>query len=288
LKNYLMILLAVLIMPLSACQSDTLIEEEADIMAEIAEELSATDPTPKPTPTPKPSPRPAPTIEPDEVLDDDDVEDPEETASKGTVSTPEPTPKPEAPADPPAATGGRTYDMNDPNVKKYPIYTTATTAAEFKAGSVGFQSAAEIVKMMKDQAIYDLNFGPGETWLNNYMSTHGLSWSGKSDYNKTAVIKHIVDNGALIDVIRIWDPGFNWAGNDCAPIANAIYSLMGLMDFKLFKTVSCSVNGVAHSTNAYWDDSEKAIRFVDGSGWGVWNHFVDEINSKGFLLADHW
>lgn len=190
----------------------------------------------------------------------------------------------------------RQYDMSDPNVKKYPIYATAKTAEEFKAGSVGWQSASEIVASQKDpdnmvdgMTFYEWRMKPIQEWVDAYVSANGLSYKNKTDYEKTAIIRYLLEDGGnrnggrLEEMIGLWRPNFQFSSGDCAPRAEALQFLMIAMDFELIKTVSC-IWGEAHATNAYWDSTVGAIRFVDAESPGSWNCFVDELDEWNFIL----
>jgi hypothetical protein len=240
-----------------------------------------------PTAEPSGTTKPADTTKPAETQKPTETQKPAEPTTTPTQPATE-TPKPE---DSPKQTG-RAYDMNDPNVKAFLIYATAKSAAELKA-ALGWQSAAEIIANQKDPdntidgvLFYDLRMKPIQEWVDTYVAANGLSYKGKTDYQKTAIIKHIVESGRFEEFIGLWEPGFKFTSGDCAPRANAVRFLMIAMDFKLFGTVSCTVN-VAHATNAYWDSEANAVRFVDSDlGFGVWNLYVDELDEMGFTLTN--
>ena len=109
--------------------------------------------------------------------------------------------------------------MDDPNVKAFPIYVTAKNASELKAGDAGWQSAAEIIAAMKNDdpdylidgmTVYDRNMPRGKEWLDNYLTRNGLSLSGKTDFQKTAIIRQIIADGLLEEFIGLWQPGFKF------------------------------------------------------------------------------
>jgi hypothetical protein len=195
----------------------------------------------------------------------------------------------------------RQYDMNDPNVKAYPIYATAKTAAEFKAGSTVFgnwRSSTETIAIQKNDdpdymmpgpdgtliTFYDWRMKPIQEWVDAYVSANGLSYKNKTDYDKTAIIKHIVENGRFEEFIGLWRPNFKFTSGDCVPRSEAVNFLMIAMEFELFDSVHCTVNE-AHSTNAYWDGEINAVRFIDADlGFGVWNLFIDELDEESFIL----
>jgi hypothetical protein len=105
-----------------------------------------------------------------------------------------------------------------------------------------------------------------------------------TDYEKTYVIRQIVEDGEFEEFVGQWYPGFRTTGGDCVPRAHAINFIMIAMDFELFRTVGGKVN-LSHVWNAYWDSTVGAIRFVDaGLSFDVWNLFIDELDEKGFLL----
>jgi hypothetical protein len=218
----------------------------------------------------------------------------------------------ESPAQTSVATG-RTYDMSDPNVQKRLIYATAKTPEELaeanpKGVSGRWKSAAEIIASMKrpDNFVpvalagregvnsYDWGMKPVQEWVDNYLAKNGLTYEGKTDYEKTAIIRQICEDGGnnnggrLEEFMGLSRPGFRFGSiddrGDCVPRSDAIYSLMIAMDFRLFSVINCTVN-VAHATNAYWDSTTGAVRFVDGNLSGnVWNLFVDELDEKGLTL----
>jgi hypothetical protein len=183
--------------------------------------------------------------------------------------------------------------MNDPNVKAYPIYATARSPEEFQK-VIYWRSAAEILSGMKNddpdymidgKTAYERRAKPILEWFDAQMKAHGWSIAGKTDYQKTAVIRQFIEAGLMLELINFWRPGFQFTTGDCVPRAEAIKWLMVAMDFRLFSTVGCTVT-VAHATNAYWDSESNAVRFIDSpdNGWGVWNLFVDEFDEKGFIL----
>lgn len=223
-----------------------------------------------------------------------EVSKPTETAKPEGTTKPADPPKVESPTPTPAPTCQ--YDMNDPNVKKYPIYATAKSAEEFKAGSIGWQSAAEIIahqkspdNMIDGQTFYDWRMKPIQEWLDAYVSANGLSYKNKTDYEKTAIIRYLIEDGGnhnggrLEEMIGLWRPDFQFSSGDCAPRAEALQFLMIAMDFQLIKTVSCTW-GEAHATNAYWDSTVSAIRFVDADSFSSWNCFIDELDEWNFIL----
>ncbi|GHV40594.1 hypothetical protein FACS189490_06000 [Clostridia bacterium] len=194
---------------------------------------------------------------------------------------------------------GRKYDMNDINVCKYPIYATAKSASAFKAGMatldiVGWRSASETIKiqsnddpdyMIDGKTFYDWRMRAIKTWVDKYLAANSLTYKDKTDYEKTAIIKKIDEDGTLEEFINLWRPSFKFTTGDCGPRAEALNFLMIALDFELFDSVGCTVQ-LAHATNAYWDSTVGAIRFIDapGNGWGVWNLFIDEIDERGMIL----
>jgi hypothetical protein len=190
--------------------------------------------------------------------------------------------------------------MSDPNVQKYPIYATAKSAAEFKAGMAklldvdSWKSAKEIIAEQKNtdpdymidgMTFYDWRMKPIVEWLESYLVANNLSYEGKTDYQKTDIIKHVVENGRYEEFIGLWRPGFRFTDGDCVPRSEALRFMMTAMDFALFKTVGCMATE-AHATNAYWDSGVGAVRFVDSpdNGFYVWNLYVDELDERGFIL----
>ena len=206
-----------------------------------------------------------------------------------------------------------TFDMTDPNVKMYPIYATAKSAKEFQTGmaaigKLNWNSAAETVAIQKNEdpdymidgkTFYDWRMKPIQEWVDKYLTDNDLSIKGKTDYEKTAIIQQIIldgwhaeqkdgysangNGGRFEEFIGLWRPGFRFSSGDCVPCAEAIRFLMIAMDFRLFDVVSCIVSE-AHATNAYWDDSAKAVRFVDANSFSSWNCFVDELDEWYFYL----
>jgi hypothetical protein len=109
-----------------------------------------------------------------------------------------------------------------------------------------------------------------------------------TDYEKTAVIRRIIEENRLEGFIGLWRQDFRFGMNpgrgDCVPRSEAVRFLMTAMDFECFRTIGCTVN-IAHATNVYWDSSVSAVRFIDAElGFDVWNLFVDEIAERGFIL----
>jgi opacity protein-like surface antigen len=210
------------------------------------------------------------------------------------------------------ASPARQFDMSDPNVQKRPIYATTKTPEELaeanpKGVSGRWRSATEIIESMKrpDNFVpvalagregvnsYDWGMKPVQEWVDNYLVENGLTYEGKTDYEKTAIIRQLCEDGGnnnggrLEEFIGLSRPNFRFGNNDigdCVSRSDAVYSLMIAMDFRLFSVVNCTV-GTAHATNAYWDPTAEAVRFVDGNlSGGVWNLFVDELDEKGFIL----
>jgi hypothetical protein len=210
------------------------------------------------------------------------------------------------------ASSARQFDMNDPNVQKRPIYATAKTPEELAAASPKgvsgrWRSAAEIIASRKrpDNFVpvavagregvngYDWGMKPVQEWVDNYLAENGLTYEGKTDYEKTAIIRQICEDGGnnnggrLEEFIGLSRPNFKFGNNDigdCVPRSDAVKSLMIAMDFRLFSVVNCTVD-TAHATNAYWDSTAGTVRFVDGNlSGGVWNLYVDELDEKGFIL----
>ncbi|GHU96872.1 hypothetical protein FACS1894208_11980 [Clostridia bacterium] len=185
------------------------------------------------------------------------------------------------------------YDMNDPNVKKYPIYATAKNVVELKKGTVGWQSASEVIVNQKnpDNTIdgvlfYDLRMKPVQEWVDNYVAANRLSYKGKPDYQKTEIIRNIIEDGLLEEFINLWDAGFKFTTDDCVPRSRAMEFLMIALDFNFFKTVRCDVWSSDHVTNAYWSEADKTVKFIDAElGFGVWNIYEDELDEQGFILT---
>lgn len=189
------------------------------------------------------------------------------------------------------------YDMSDPNVKKHPIYVTAKTAEELvKANpngtSGGWRFTAERLAAMKNddpdymidgKTFYDWRMKPIQKWVDAYIAANGLSYKNKTDYEKTAIIKHIVENGRLEEFIGLWRSGFQFTSGDCVPVAEAVDFLMLSMSFELFVGIHCTW-GEAHATNAYWDSIAGGVRFVDAGNLSSWNCFVDELDEWNFIL----
>ncbi len=197
------------------------------------------------------------------------------------------------------------YDMSDPNVKAYPIYATARTAAEFQAGMAAagksnWRSAAETIAIQRNddpdylidgKTFYDWRMKPIQTWVDKYLKDNNISAVDKTDYEKTAIIRKIAeDETRYEEFIGLWRAGFRFArdaaGNidpstNCVPRAEAVKFLMIAMDFKLFDTVGSDI----HAFNAYWDDEAGAVRFIDTYlGANLWNLYVDELDSIGHIL----
>ena len=187
---------------------------------------------------------------------------------------------------------GHIYDMSDPNVIKRPIYTT-TNMSDLPANSPRWKSATEIIAQQKNDdpdymingmTTYEWHMMPIVSWVDNYVAINGLSYGDKTDFEKTEVIKHIVNSGRFEEFIGLWRPGFQFTGGDCAPRAEAVHYLMVALNFEMFRTVLCSAGGVAHVTNTYWDSSISAVRFMDAFFSSVWNVYVDELDEQGFIL----
>jgi len=222
---------------------------------------------------------------------------PESNIDYGKPTTPPTTTSPSAPSTPAPPPSGHQFDMNDPNVQKQPIYATAKSAADIVAAkptgvSGEWRSAAETIAIQKNtdpdymidgQTFYDWRMKPIQEWVDSYVASNRLSYKNKTDYEKTAIIRHVIENGRFEEFIGLWRPGFVFTDGDCVPCAEAIEFLMIAMKFELFASVHCTVN-VAHATNAYWDSMAGAVRFVDAGWVGVWNLFVDELNEKRFIL----
>ena len=192
----------------------------------------------------------------------------------------------------------RQYDMNDPNVQKHPIYATARTLEEFRAGVPSrWRSAADIIENTLEQSKdpenwidgvsnYEYRLGPVTRWLDQYLNENGLTYADKTDFEKTAIIKRIIEEGRLEELIGVWEPGFSFSAitsGHCAYYADAIKFLMTAMDFEFFDIVSGPFAGVVHGWNAYWDSTVSAVRFLDGQ-FIVWNVYVDELDEKRLLL----
>ena len=130
---------------------------------------------------------------------------------------------------------------------------------------------------------------PIRNWVKNYLATNRIDISQMTDYEKTAVIHRIIDEGHLESFIGLWRPNFRFTQNNCVPRAEAIRFMMIAMDFELIKTINGWVERFAfpaHSWNAYWDSTVGAIRFVDADlPNNVWNAYVDELSALGFALV---
>jgi len=191
------------------------------------------------------------------------------------------------------------FNMNDPNVKKYPIYATAKSPADLKAVNSTWKSAEEIVialhntdpdYMIDGEIAYNWRMKSVQEWVDNYLAVNGLTYKDKTDFEKTAIIKQIINDGKMEEFIGIWIPGFTFAetdkiaGGSCAPRADAVSFLMTALDFECFTTIQCVTSG-SHAMNAYWDSTVCAVRFLDADpGYGMWNLFVDELNTAGYTL----
>ena len=190
---------------------------------------------------------------------------------------------------------GHLYDMSDPNVQKFPELTTSRPDSLSEA----WRSAEEVRSFLKQDGLNQLTNGktlyercmrPIEEWVDKYMATHGLSVEGKSDYEKTEIIKAITaDASTMEELIQFWEPDFHFSTGDCVVRANAVQFLMVALDFERFRIAVVQFRpDLTHATNAYWDASSGAIRFIDdpGNGWGVWNLFLDELdeNSGAILI----
>ena len=219
---------------------------------------------------------------------------PESNIDYGKPTTPPPTTSPSAPSTPtsPPLQPGRQFDMNDLNVQKHPIYATAKTIAELRVGAPRWRSAAETIATQKNddpdytidgQTFYDWRMKPIQEWVDSYIASNSLSYKNKTDYEKTAIIRHVIENGRFEEFIGLWRPGFVFTSGDCVPRAEAVDFLMIAMDFQLFAGIHCTW-GVAHATNAYWDSTVGAVRFVDAESASSWNCFVDELDEWNFIL----
>lgn len=260
------------------------------------------------TPTEQPT---TPAVEPSTAelsIEQPETESPKADAPQTTPAPPVfPMPSTQPPAtsspepSPVSAQPSRKYDMSDPNVKAYPIYATAKTATEFKAGmaEIGmgtWNSSTEIIAIQKNDdpdymvdgmTFYDWRMKPIQEWVDNYLAINGFSYKGKTDYEKTSIIRKMIEDGLLEEFIGLWRPSFKFTEGDCVPRAEAMDFLMIAMDFSLLNSngVGCNAHGVAHATNAYWDSEVDAIRFIDADfGFDVWNLFIDELDEKGFTL----
>jgi hypothetical protein len=202
----------------------------------------------------------------------------------------------------PPTTPRREFNMDDPNVQIRPIFATARTMEELMASEEqrltvtngGWQSAAEVIasqqnddpdNLIDGMTAYEYRTVPIRLWLDGFLVTRGLSFEGKTDYEKTAIIRQIIEEGRLEEFIGLWRPDFRFTSGDCVPRSQAVRLLMLAMDFELFRTIGTTVGGVAHATNAYWDSTTNTVRFIDADlGFGVWNLFVDEIATRNFIL----
>ena len=138
--------------------------------------------------------------------------------------------------------------------------------------------------MIGDQTFYDWRMRPIQEWVDNYLAANGLTVRGRTDYQKTAIIRHIIEAGRLEEFIGLWQPGFQFTSGDCAHRSNAVTFLMIALDFELFDSVT-GVVSVAHGWNAYWDSTVNAVRFIDAAlDFNVWNLYVDELAGKGFIF----
>jgi hypothetical protein len=190
----------------------------------------------------------------------------------------------------------RQFDMNDPNVQAFPIFATARTAEELRVGDRGWQSAAEIKVDMHDthpdrlvdgMTVYEWRFRPIFAWVDNYLATNRITIANMTDYEKTVVIRQIIEEELLEEFIGLWQPGFRHHSRDCVPRAHAIRFMMIAMDFELIKTIGITdtAGASSHSANAYWDSAIGAARFVDANlSLNIWNIFVDELVSRNFII----
>jgi len=196
----------------------------------------------------------------------------------------------------------REFNMNDLNVQIRPIFATARTMEELMASEEqrltvingGWRSAAETRATMHDDhpdrlvdgmTMYEFQLRPIFEWVNNYLAANDIDISSMTDYEKTTVIRRIIEEGRLEEFIGLWRPNFRFTRGDCVPRSQAVSFLMLTMDFELFRTIGTTVGGVAHATNAYWDSTTNTVRFIDADlGFGVWNLFVDEIATRNFIL----
>ncbi|GHU87247.1 hypothetical protein FACS1894202_01170 [Clostridia bacterium] len=194
-------------------------------------------------------------------------------------------------------TSAHKYDMNDPNVKKYPFYATAKTAVEFQAdmlavGQLSWKSAAEVIKHQKDpdnmidgMTFYDWRMKPIQKWVDNYCAANGLSYAKKTDDEKMAIVWSIRDSGRFEEFIGLWLPGFVLSDTDCAPISDAGIFLMTAMDFELFDNVSGTINSSPHGWNAYWSSTLGAIKHFDlDLDYGRKGAYTDELDEFGYRL----
>jgi hypothetical protein len=232
------------------------------------------------------------------------------TAPKSTTSQPPETSKPaesSKPSEPPKtetpAASAHQYDPNDPNVKKYPVYTTAKTAKELQAGSLGWRSAAEIIAEQKrdhedylidGKTFYEWRMAPIIKSWDEWVAANGKSYKGKTDYENAELIYLFFESGKDEEFIGLWRPGFKYAldanGNidkskNCVPRAEAVEFLMIAMGFEMFQTISCDTGSpLPHSINAYWDSAEAAPRFLDAGGAGVRSVYLDDLDELGYKL----
>jgi hypothetical protein len=139
--------------------------------------------------------------------------------------------------------------------------------------------------MIDGKMFYDRRMKPIQEWVDKYLADNGLSIKGKTDYEKTAIIKHVIEGGRFDEFINLWRPRFIFTTDDCVPIAEATHFISMSLDVESCAIVHCVV-AKAHAVNAYWDSAMGAVRFIDGNiaGGGVWNVFVDELDEAGYKL----
>jgi hypothetical protein len=207
-----------------------------------------------------------------------------------------PMPTPPRPTPQPPVGSPREFDMNDPNVQAFSIFATARTAEELRAGDRGWQSAAEIKVDMHDthpdrlvdgMTVYEWRFKPIFAWVDNYLATNRIDIAGMTDYEKTTVIRQIIEDGRLEEFIGLWQPNFRFGATgrgNCVSRAHAVQFMLIAMDFELFRLIGGHVN-LSHAWNAYWYETVGGVRFVDADlGFGVWNIFIDELAARNFII----
>ena len=215
--------------------------------------------------------------------------------SKPAEETPKPSEPPKtAPATTTPAPSGHQFDMNDPNVRKHPIYAMAKTIVELRVGAPRWRSAAETIAIQKNtdpdymidgKTFYDWRMKPIQEWVDNYVTANGLSYKNKTDHQKTAIIKHVIDNGRFEEFIGLWRPGFRHSDTDCVPRAEGIQFMMVALNFEFFDITSGLSGKSPHAWNGYWDSSVGVVRFLDANpSAGVWNLYIDELDEQGHTL----
>jgi len=187
----------------------------------------------------------------------------------------------------------RKYDMSDPNVEKYPEIVEARTMMELQVFNPnGWGSAAWYNSLMKsDNALfdgatyYDIEIAPRQAWVDNYMKENSLSYKDKTDYEKTVIIRRIIEDGSIDDFISIYETTFRYGRDHPIYKQEAVDRLMNAMDFQLIAGI-VSRNLDKPVIITYWDGSINAVRFLDADlESGVWNVFLDELDELGCSIG---